>query len=297
MSDGGPPAAGGENRREAPPAHVQGVRLLSPGSGVRCAVAANPGPMTLDGTRNYVVGQRDAVLLDPGPDDADQMERMRRLVEGRRIRAICLTHAHPDHAGGVEWVATELEAPVAGSRATLDRLGLEGRTLEDGDVLEVDGGKGELGVLATPGHAADHLTYLLAPGRALFTGDLVLGAGSAMVGHPDGNVGDYLASLERLISLRPERLHPGHGPTVDDAVGRLEAYRRHRLEREEQIREAVEEGARSVTEIRRRVYEDIPGELEWAAEASVRAHLVHLEATGTELPPIGGREEGIGKRH
>jgi glyoxylase-like metal-dependent hydrolase (beta-lactamase superfamily II) len=253
--------------------------------------------MTLDGTRSYLVGHRQAVLLDPGPADGAQMERVQRLVEARRVRAVCLTHAHPDHAGGAERVAEELGAPVAGSRATLDRLGLDGRILEDGDLLEVDRGERALRVLATPGHASDHLSYFLMPDRALFTGDLVLGEGSAMVGHPDGNVGDYLASLERLVSLRPERLHPGHGPTVEDAVGRLEAYRRHRLEREDQIREAVGEGARSVREIRSRVYGDVPGELEWAAEASVRAHLAHLEATGAELPPIERREDGIGQRH
>lgn len=297
MSRGGPPAGGGGARRDGPTGDVEGVRFLSPGSGIRCAVAGNPGPMTLDGTRSYLVGHREAVLLDPGPADAAQMQRVRRLVEDRRVRAVCLTHAHPDHAGGVQRVAAELEAPVTGSRATLDRLGQDGRILEDGDLLEVDGGERELRVVATPGHAADHLSYFLAPDRALFTGDLVLGEGSALVGHPDGNVADYLASLERLVSLRPERLHPGHGPTVEDAVGRLEAYRRHRLEREDQIREAVEEGARSVPEIRRRVYGDVPGELQWAAEASVRAHLVHLEATGTELPPIEGREEEIGHRH
>lgn len=281
-----------------------------PEPGVRCAVAGNPSPMTLDGTRNYLVGGDRAVLLDPGPAGEGQRERTRRLAEGRRVTAVALTHAHGDHAGGAAGLADELSVPLVASAGTLRRLGVEGRAVVEGDVLPVDppgpagdartGGGGEKGagavgdgedglrVLETPGHAADHLAYWWPAPRVAFTGDLLMGSGSAMVGHPDGHMGDYLASLEELASLRPRRIYPGHGDPVDDPAARLEAYRDHRLEREARVRRAVEEGARSVEEVRRRAYDELPDAMVGAADATVRAHLVHLREQGLELPDVSG---------
>lgn len=267
------------------------LAVAEPEPGLRSAVAANPGPLTLDGTRNYLVGRRRAVLLDPGPADEAQGHRVRQLLGGRDVAWVALTHAHPDHAGGAARLAGELGTGLAASPSTLERLGADGRPLADGDALEVDGAEALLAV-PTPGHAADHLAYVWASRRAVFTGDLVLGRGSAMVGHPDGHMGDYLASLGRLLSLRPRRLYPGHGEPVDDAVERLESYRRHRLEREAQIVRAVGGGARDVATIRQRVYGELDQGLARAAEASIRAHLGHLEEEGRDLPDIAGREGG-----
>lgn len=264
--------------------------VLRPAPAVRCVVADNPGPMTLDGTRTYLVGRRAGVLLDPGPADG-LAGRIEALVGDRAVAAVALTHAHPDHAAGAAEAARRTGAPVAASEATLERAGLEGRAVADGEGLEVDGGGARLEALATPGHAPDHLCWWWPPGRAVFTGDLVLGTGTAMVGHPDGHMGRYLESLRRLRELGPERLYPGHGEPVEEAVARLEAYLRHRREREEQIRRAVEEGAGSVAAIRRRVYGELPEGLAWAAEASVRAHLEHLEERGVDLPEV---EDGGG---
>lgn len=259
-------------------------------AGLRWLVADNPGPLTLDGTRVYQVGEEESVLLDPGPADPDHTGRLLEWLEaGPPVGAVCLTHAHPDHAGCAGGVARELGVEVAASDGTLERLGLEGRALGEGDELEL-GGAGSLVAVETPGHSSDHVAYLWLPERAVFTGDLVLGSGSAMVAHPDGDMGRYLASLRRLRALVPAGLYPGHGDPVDDAMGRLSEYLDHRREREEQIRKAVREGAGSVGEIRRRVYAELPDGLAPAAEASIRAHLEHLEAEGERLPPLRGRE-------
>jgi glyoxylase-like metal-dependent hydrolase (beta-lactamase superfamily II) len=126
--------------------------------------------------------------------------------------------------------------------------------------------------------------YLVLPGRRLFTGDLVLGEGSSAILHPDGSVADCLASLARLVALRPALLLPGHGPPVEEAVRRLEAYRRHRLEREAEVRRALSEGATTVPEIRDAVYGELPPGLRWAADASVAAHLAALADRGEKVP-------------
>jgi glyoxylase-like metal-dependent hydrolase (beta-lactamase superfamily II) len=265
-------------------------------------VADNPGPMTLDGTRNYLVGTRRAILLDPGPADDEQAARVDELVGGIPVALVCLTHAHADHAAGAAETARRLGATLAASAATLRALGEAGRVLEDGEKLPVDGGRSLLRVLATPGHSSDHLAFLQVPSGDLFTGDLVLGRGTAMVGDPDGHMGSYLASLERLAELHPRRILPGHGDPVTDPASRLREYHRHRLVREEQIEAAVLDGAISVADIRSRVYGELPAGLEWAAEASIRAHLKHLEEGGERLPDLQGRDvsggsglhEGVG---
>lgn len=266
------------------------TEVTSPAPGVRSIRAENPGPMTLDGTRIYLVGKRGAVLLDPGPDDDGAGGRWRQLAAGASVEVVALTHGHPDHAASAERAAGHFGARLAAYPDALRRLSADGRPLRDGDELPVDGGESALRALETPGHSGDHLCFLRPSDGVLFTGDLVLGEGSSLVGHPEGSVSECLESLDRLLGLEPRLLLPGHGPDVPDAAGRLSAYRDHRRERTRQVREALESGARSVGEIRRRVYGDaMPDGLEWAADATVRAHLVHLEELGEELPDVAGR--------
>lgn len=250
--------------------------------------AGNPGPLTLDGTRTYLIGRRRPVILDPGPDDPAHRRRIREALGGRRPAAVCLTHAHPDHAAGAGALVAEAEAPLRAGGRTLRRLGLSAPPLQDGDPVPVDDGGGELRALETPGHTADGLSFLWLPGRELFTGDLVLGEGTSVIVHPDGRVGDYLASLARLVALRPSVVLPGHGPPVERAADLLESYRAHRLERDRQVLQAVREGAASLAEIRRAVYPDLPADLAPAAELSIAAHLRHLEEIGYGLPEISG---------
>jgi len=259
--------------------------------GIAWFVSPNPGPLTLDGTRCYAVGDRRLVLVDPGPSIDGQIERLESLVAGRPVEAICLTHAHADHSGIVERASERFEAPIAASAETLSRRHLSGRALEGGDLLAVDDGSSSLLAVRTPGHSADHMAYLLEPGRTVFTGDLVLGVGSSAVLHPDGEVGSCLASFSRVLSLRPGRLYPGHGPPVDDGESRLEHYRDHRIERHTQVVNAFHTGARTIEELRTLVYGPLDSDLERAADASIRAHLVHMRQCGDQVPAITGLDD------
>ena len=269
--EGIPPAAAG-------PDVVQGL------------VAPNAGPLTLDGTRTWLVGRDRVLLIDPGPDDERHVGDIRRSIAGRPVDGILLTHAHADHSASASLLSGELGAPILASSSTLARLNLPGRVLADGDAVPVSAGgpsRSRLQVVETPGHSADHLSFLLLPQRWLFTGDLVLGSGSSAVLHPDGRVGDYIGSIRKLEALRPARQFPGHGPEVSDAAAKLEEYRLHRLERQRQIEMAVAEGLSSVAAIRRAVYGDLAPGLAMAAEASISAHLLHLAELGIDAPEPG----------
>jgi len=264
---------------------------VEPDPPVAWFVSPNPGPLTLDGTLCYAVGVERIVLVDPGPAIPGQIERLEALVADRPVEAIALTHAHADHAGVAELAAERSAAPLAASADTLRRRDLAGRALDGGDSIAVDGETALLRAIRTPGHSADHLAYLLEPGRAIFTGDLVLGTGSSAILHPDGEVGSCLASFSRVLSLRPGRLYPGHGPPVEDGEARLKHYRDHRIERHAQVVDAVRSGARTVAELRRLVYEGLEDVLERAADASIRAHLAHMREQGEVVPPISGLDD------
>lgn len=270
---------------------------------VEAITAPNPGPLTLDGTRTWLVGTERLVLIDPGPALPEHLARVQAAVDGRPVDAILLTHAHSDHAGGAPAAVAAFGAPVMAASDTLGRTGLAGRVLRDGDTVPVGeagedesaGGGISLQVVETPGHAADHISFLLLPDRWLFTGDLVLGEGSSAVLHPDGRMSEYLASIRKLEALRPARLLPGHGPTVEEAAARLGEYRRHRLDRERQVQLAIESGSGTVAEIRKAVYGPLDPGLQAAAEASVSAHLVHLRERGVDTPEPGpGMFETLG---
>lgn len=253
-------------------------------------VAPNAGPLTLDGSRSYAVGTSRVALLDPGPALEDQLERLRVLVAGRTVQMICLTHAHLDHSEMAQAAATAFDAPIGASPDTLRRCGLHGVELVDGASITLDGGEHSLTALAAPGHSADHLVYVLNPSRAVFTGDLVLGAGSSVVLHPDGDVGACLATFDRLLSLELGRLFPGHGPPVEDGAARIAEYREHRRARHAQVVSAVRAGGRTVADVRATVYGDLEAGLAPAADASIRAHLAWMRSSGEDLPPIGGFE-------
>jgi glyoxylase-like metal-dependent hydrolase (beta-lactamase superfamily II) len=253
----------------------------------RCVLAPNPSLMTLDGTNTWLVaepGSPSALVIDPGPADEGHLERVRAQAAqaGQRITRILLTHGHIDHCEGAARLAELTGAPVRAADPAL-RLGADG--FAPGDVLTEAGC--ELRVVATPGHTADSVSLLLPADRALFTGDTVLGRGTAVIG-PDGDLGDYLGSLDRLRAIADDEqlavLLPGHGPLLSDPAGTLDYYLAHRRERLAEIRSALAAGDRTPTEIVHRVYTDVDPRLWPFAEWSVRSQLGYLASRG-ELPP------------
>ncbi len=231
-------------------------------------VAPNPGPYTGPGTNTWILDAGPvAVVIDPGPDDDAHLEALLRRLAGKPVATILVTHSHPDHLPLAERLAALHRAPAR----RYPELG-------DGDIVRA----GNLSVTAlhTPGHSADHLSFWLEGDRVAFTGDLVLGQGSSMVTYPEGDVAAYLRSLDRLESLRPRLLFPGHWDPVDDAMAKLAEYRHHRLEREAQILAEIERRPGTAAELTRRVYGELDEKLLAAAEMTLRAHLRKLVDEG-----------------
>jgi glyoxylase-like metal-dependent hydrolase (beta-lactamase superfamily II) len=242
-------------------------------------LAQNPSPMTLEGTNTWVLrapGVQACVVVDPGEDDE---EHLRRVAAHGPVALVLLTHRHHDHAGGARRFAELSGAPV---RALDPSLVLGSEALADGDVVAAAGV--EVRVVATPGHTSDSLSFLLdgpeAP-PAVLTGDTILGRGTTVIAHPDGELGPYLDSLRKLAALPPgTTVLPGHGPELPDAPGVAEAYLAHREQRLDQVRSALallgaDASARQVVEL---VYTDVDPTLWPAAELSVRAQLDHLRS-------------------
>ena len=252
-------------------------------------LAPNPSPLTLEGTNTFVIaepGAGTAVVIDPGPADQGHAQAVVRACGGRGVELVLLTHTHVDHAEGARAFADRVGAPLAALAPGWATPGAP--DLAAGLPLNVAGV--ELRPLPTPGHAADHCCYLLPAERAAFTGDHVLGRGTTVVEWPGGDMADYLASLELLLRLHPERLYPGHGPLVTDAVARVEGYLAHRRDREAQVLAALAAGDRTPAEIVARVYAEVDPSLHPAAELSVRAHLAKLAREGrVTSDPAGER--------
>jgi glyoxylase-like metal-dependent hydrolase (beta-lactamase superfamily II) len=236
---------------------------------VEQVTADNPGPLTLQGTNTWLVGRDPCWIVDPGPLMAAHVERV--LVDARDrggVGGIALTHDHADHVDAVGEVRERAGGvPVAAAR------------YEGADIRLVDGDEfGPLHVLATPGHASDHLAFVA--GGACFTGDAVLGEGSVFVWPEPGALRGYLAGLERLRALPLNVICPGHGPIVLDPAAKLDEYIAHRLDRERRLVAALHAGLRTSDELLDRVWSDAPAVLRPAAMVTLAAHLDKLEEEG-----------------
>ncbi len=243
---------------------------------VKTVVAANPSPLTLDGTRTYIVGGDPCLVIDPGPDLGDHLDAVEVAVGDAEVAAVCITHYHPDHAAGAAELILRLAAPLAAAPDSARLAGLDAPQIELGDGTTVRFGGGHIEAIAAPGHCADHLCFYLPETRALFTGDVILGEGTSMIAPPEGDMAAYLVTLQRLAALDLEIIYPGHGAPIEEPQAKLAEYIAHRLERERQVIAALEAGARTPAEIRTHVYVDLDPLLHAAAEGSVRAHLAKL---------------------
>jgi glyoxylase-like metal-dependent hydrolase (beta-lactamase superfamily II) len=253
-----------------------------------CVLAPNANMMTLDGTNTWVLrepGARRSVVVDPGPSVLTHLDAVADVAG--EVGVVLLTHHHDDHSEAAREFAERMRCGVRALDPAY-RLGSEG--LGDGDVVAVDGL--EVHVVATPGHTADSLSFLLPAEGVVLTGDTVLGRGTTVVAHPDGQLGAYLDSLDRLHALASSQdvtsIWPGHGPVIADALGALDFYLAHRRDRLGQVEAAlaslkdsphpegiaVDELPRRVVEI---VYTDVDPVLWGAAELSVRAQLAYLQ--------------------
>ena len=233
---------------------------------IRDIVAPNPGPFTLNGTRTYLLG--DSAVIDPGPAIDSHVAAIRDAMP--KLETILVTHRHGDHAPAALPLKQATGARIVAPRGALDAID---QIVEGGE--SIDG----LEVIATPGHTSEHVCYITADGD-LFTGDTILGEGSTAIFPPDGHMGDYIRSLQALRARNPRRIYPGHGPTRDDAVALIDEYIAHRLQREHQVMEALASGARTISEMRRRIYPDLDSRLQGAAETQVLAHLIKLQEEG-----------------
>jgi glyoxylase-like metal-dependent hydrolase (beta-lactamase superfamily II) len=244
----------------------------------RFRLAPNPGPMSLNGTNSYLVaapGADATVVVDPGPVDEEHLQG---LAQAGPVELILITHRHADHTAAAVRFAEITGAPV---RAADPVHCHAGSPLRDGEVLQVAGV--EIRVLATPGHTSDSVSFHLpddGPTGSVLTGDTILGEGTTVLDYPDGTLGDYLDSLDRLERLGPATVLPAHGPVLPalDTVAR--AYRNHRQERLAQIRAALEllgrdAGPEAVTDV---VYADVGPAVRRAAELSVAAQLAYLRS-------------------
>jgi glyoxylase-like metal-dependent hydrolase (beta-lactamase superfamily II) len=244
---------------------------------VRRIVAPNPGVMTGAGTNTYLVGVDEVVVVDPGPDDEGHLDAILGCG-GDRIRWVVCTHTHPDHFPLAARLAKAAGAEVLAYESR-DGLTVDAE-LRDGDVLEAT--EFRLRAVHTPGHASNHLCFLLPEERLLFSGDHVMEGSTVVIAPPDGDMAAYLDSLRRLQSLRPSlrAIAPGHGHLIDDPASVLAGYLAHRLERERQVLDAVTSGTGDVGAIVEQLYPGLIEELVPRARQSVHAHLRKLAADG-----------------
>ena len=242
---------------------------------VRRVLAPNPGVMTGPGTNTYLVGIDEVVVIDPGIDDESHLDAVIGCG-GDRIRWIVCTHTHPDHAPGAAALKARTGAEVLGfeSRDSLD----VDTTMADGDRIEAT--EFRLRAVHTPGHASNHLCFLLEGERLLFSGDHIMQGSTVVIAPPDGDMAAYFASLERLRTMRLRSIAPGHGHLIEQPLSVIDGYLAHRREREQQVLAALAAGDTTAAAIVDRLYAGLIDELVPRARQSVHAHLRKLVADG-----------------
>ena len=229
---------------------------------VRSIIANNASAMTLDGTRTYIVGERRVAVIDPGPLQEEHLRAVADAIGSGASVSVLVTHSHSDHADGAAHLAEMLHTDV--------------RDVRDNDVIETDAG--QLHAIATPGHTPDHMSFHLAREAAVFCGDLMMGGlDTALVAVPEGNLRDYLHSLDKLRALRPRIIYPAHGDPFHDPDDAIARYVHHRDERVRQVADALSAGARSNDELIDRIYgKEIDPRLRSYAGSAIEAYVDYL---------------------
>ena len=260
---------------------------------VRRVLAPNPSPYTFTGTQTYVVGEPhgpDCAVIDPGPADEAHIEAIIAAVAGRKVLAIMCTHTHRDHSPAAAPLAAVTGAPIVGcaqlvlssdlprSDEAFDTTYAPDRVLADGEGMRGTGWT--LTALATPGHTSNHLCFALEETGALFTGDHVMGWSTSVVVPPDGDMGDYMASLEKLLAREDRVYHSAHGAAIEKPRQLVRGMIGHRRQRENQILRLLGENPRTVSGFIPDMYKGLDERLIPAAEMSVTAHLIDLEKRG-----------------
>ncbi len=258
---------------------------------VRRVLAPNPSPYTYTGTQTYLVGNAgDVAVIDPGPNDAEHIDAILVAVGEATITAICCTHTHRDHSPAAAPLAERTGAPVVGcaplvldddgprSDAPFDKTYAPDRVLEDGESMTGTGWT--LTAVHTPGHTSNHLCFAVEESGALFTGDHVMGWSTSVIVPPDGDMGDYMKSLDKLYQREDTVYYPAHGPAVTNPRQLVRGMVGHRRQRENQIVRLLSEEARPIEAMVPLMYKGLDKRLIGAAGMSVKAHLLDMERRG-----------------
>ena len=267
---------------------------------IRRVVARNPSPFSYHGTGTYVIGHGDVMIVDPGPDLVEHVDALLTTLSGERITHQLVTHTHNDHSPAARLVKERTGAPTYGFGPHGEGRFERGHTVEaggdmafrpdvtllHGQVIEGDGFTIE--AVHTPGHCSNHLCFALREERALLTGDHVMSWSTSVISPPDGDMGDYLMSLGRVLEREDRVLLPTHGPPIHDPKPFVSALVAHRQDRERQILDCLSAGITLIGDMVPRMYQGLDPRLFGAAARSVLAHLLHLrerELVSTDAEP------------
>ena len=255
---------------------------------VRRLLAPNPSPFTYTGTETYIVGRGEVAVIDPGPALDEHVAAILAATEGERVTAILCTHTHRDHSPASRALQAATGAPIIGcapltleddgprADAAFDPDYRPDRVLADGETVAGPGWT--LEAVATPGHTSNHLCFALNETKALFSGDHIMGWSTTVVSPPDGDMADYMRSLDRLIARDDRIYYPAHGDPVTEPQRFVRAIATHRRQRERQILDLLEQEAQPIPAMVAVMYRGVDPRLHGAAGRSVLAHLIDLEA-------------------
>ena len=259
---------------------------------IQRVIANNPGPFTYTGTGVYIIGDNSVAVIDPGPDLAEHRAALDTALEGRRVTHVLMTHHHLDHSPLAIPLAKDHSCQVYGHGLEIQpakdgEAQLEAGNdlsfkpdieIREGDVIYGDGWT--IDAIHTPGHTSNHMCFGLREENTLFSGDHIMGWSTSVVSPPDGHMGDYLDSLERIKDRHFDKIWPTHGPCIEKVDEFIQAYIDHRLARETQIMGALKGGLSEIMDIVQALYTDIDKRLYPAAAHSVLSHLIHMRETG-----------------